>query len=129
MGRKLNKRLVEMANEELYALNPLAQFGRIAVAAEKERRRRRAAEDARDEAREFHDATESSDWAKWIPDLALAILTRLGLRGQAVLSSALAPRRHGASAATRQLTSRRGFKQHLDLSDVPRRLTRTPSGA
>jgi hypothetical protein len=79
MGRKLNKRLVEMTNEELYALNPRAldQFGRIAVAAEKERRRRRAAEDARDEAREFHDATESSDWAKWIPDFALAILTRL----------------------------------------------------
>ena len=76
MGRKLNKRLVEMTNEELYALNPRAL--RIAVAAEKERRRRRAAEDARDEAREFHDATESSDWAKWIPDLALAILTRLG---------------------------------------------------
>jgi hypothetical protein len=75
MGRKLNKRLVEMTNEELYALNPRAL--RIA-AAEKERRRRRAAEDARDEAREFHDATESSDWAKWIPDLALAILTRLG---------------------------------------------------
>jgi hypothetical protein len=58
MGRKLNKRLVEMTSEELYALNPRAldQFGRIAVAAEKERRRRRAAEDARDEAREFHDA-------------------------------------------------------------------------
>ena len=78
MGRKLNKRLVEMTNEELYALNPRAldQFGRIAIAAEKERRRRRgrAAEDAR----EFHDATESSDWAKSIPDLALAILTRLG---------------------------------------------------
>ena len=80
MGRKLNKRLVEMTSEELYALNPLAldQLGRIAVAAEKERRRRRATEDARDEARKFHDATESSDWAKWIPDLALAILTRLG---------------------------------------------------
>ena len=45
MGRKLKKRLVEMTNEELYALNPRAldQFGRIAVAAEKERRRRRAA--------------------------------------------------------------------------------------
>ena len=56
MGRKLNKRLVEMTSEELYALNPLAldQLGRIAVAAEKERRRRRATEDARDEAREFH---------------------------------------------------------------------------
>ncbi len=69
-----------MTNEELYALSPLAldQFGRIAVAAEKERRRRRAGEDARDEACEFHDAAESSDWAKWIPDLALAILTRLG---------------------------------------------------
>ena len=85
MGRKLNKRLVEMTNEELYALNPhalnpraLDQFGRIAVAAEKERRRRRATEDARDEARKFHDATESSDWAKWIPNFALAILTRLG---------------------------------------------------
>jgi hypothetical protein len=79
MGRKLNKRLVEMTNEELYALNPLAldQLGRIAVAAEKERRRRRR-EDARDEARKFHDATESSDWAKWIPNFALAILTRLG---------------------------------------------------
>lgn len=79
MGRKLNKRLVEMTNEELYALNPLVldQLGRIAVAAEKERRRR-LGEDARDEAREFHDATESSDWAKWIPDFALAILTRLG---------------------------------------------------
>ena len=52
MGRKLNKRLVEMTSEELYALNPLAldQLGRIAVAAEKERRRRRG-EDARDEAR------------------------------------------------------------------------------
>ena len=80
MGRKLNKRLVEMTNEELYALNPRAldQLGRIAVAAEKERRRRRAAEDARDEARKFHDATKSSDWAKWIPNFALAILTRLG---------------------------------------------------
>ena len=79
MGRKLNKRLVEMTNEELYALNPRAldQLGRIAVAAEMERRRRRR-EDARDEARKFHDATESSDWAKWIPDFALAILTRLG---------------------------------------------------
>lgn len=79
MGRKLNKRLMEMTNEELYALNPLAldQLGRIAVAAEKERRRRRG-EDERDKAREFHDATESSDWAKWIPDFALAILTRLG---------------------------------------------------
>jgi hypothetical protein len=79
MGRKLNKRLVEMTNEELYALNPLTldQLGRIALAAEKERRRRRAIEDERDEAREFHDATETSDWAKWIPDIALAILTRL----------------------------------------------------
>ena len=79
MARKLNKRLVEMANEELYALNPLTldQLGRIALAAEKERRRRRAIEDERDEAREFHDATETSDWAKWIPDIALAILTRL----------------------------------------------------
>ena len=78
MGRKLNKRLVQMTNEELYALNPLAldQLSRIAVAAEKERRRR-AAEDARDEARELHAATEASDWAKWIPDFALAILTRL----------------------------------------------------
>ena len=78
MGRKLNKRLVEMTSEELYALNPLAldQLGRIAVAAEKERRRRRG-EDARDEARKLQDATESSDWAKWIPDFALAILTRL----------------------------------------------------
>ena len=80
MGRKLNTRLVEMTNEELYALNPRAldQLGRIAVAAEKERRRRRATEEARDEARKFHDATESSDWAKWIPNFALAILTRLG---------------------------------------------------
>ena len=80
MARKLNKRLVEMTNEELYALNPLTldQLGRIALAAEKERRRRRAIEDERDEAREFHDATETSDWAKWIPDIALAILTRLG---------------------------------------------------
>jgi hypothetical protein len=80
MGRKLNKRLVQMTNEELYALNPLAldQLGRIAVAAEKERRRRRAVEDARDEARELHAATEASDWARWIPDFALAILTRLG---------------------------------------------------
>jgi hypothetical protein len=79
MARKLNKRLVEMTNEELYALNPLTldQLGRIALAAEKERRRRRAIEDERDEAREFHDATETSDWAKWIPDIALAILTRL----------------------------------------------------
>ena len=79
MARKLNKRLVEMTNEELYALNPLTldQLGRIALAAEKERRRRRATEDERDEAREFHDATETSDWAKWIPDIALAILTRL----------------------------------------------------
>jgi hypothetical protein len=79
MARKLNKRLVEMTNEELYALNPLTldQLGRIALTAEKERRRRRAIDDERDEAREFHDATETSDWAKWIPDIALAILTRL----------------------------------------------------
>ena len=79
MARKLNKRLVEMTNEELYALSPLTpdQLGRIALTAEKERRRRRAIEDERDEAREFHDATETSDWAKWIPDIALAILTRL----------------------------------------------------
>jgi hypothetical protein len=79
MARKLNKRLMEMTNEELYALNPLTldQLGRIALAAEKERRRRRAIEDERDEAREFHDATETSDWAKWIPGIALAILTRL----------------------------------------------------
>ena len=79
MARKLTKRLVEMTNEELYALNPLTidQLGRIALAAEKERRRRRAIEDERDEAREFHDATETSDWAKWIPEIALAILTRL----------------------------------------------------
>lgn len=79
MTRKLNKRLVEMTNEELFALNPRAldHLGRIALAAEKERRRRRAIEDKRDQAREFHDATETSDWAKWIPDVALAILTRL----------------------------------------------------
>ena len=79
MARNLNKRLVEMTNEELYALSPLTldQLGRIALTAEKERRRRRAIEDERDEAREFHDATETSDWAKWIPDIALAILTRL----------------------------------------------------
>ena len=79
MARQLNKRLVEMTIEELYALNPLTldQLGRIALAAEKERRRRRAIDDERDEAREFHDATETSDWAKWIPDIALAILTRL----------------------------------------------------
>ena len=80
MVRKLNKPLVEMTNEELYALKPhaLDQLGRIALAAEKERRRRRDVEDARDQAREFHDATETSDWAKWIPDFALAILTKLG---------------------------------------------------
>jgi hypothetical protein len=49
MARKLNKRLMEMTNEELYALNPLTldQLGRIALAAEKERRRRRAIEDER----------------------------------------------------------------------------------
>ena len=80
MGRKLNKRLVEMTNEELYGLDPLTldHLGRIALTAEKERRRRRTTEDARDQAREFHDATETSDWAKWIPDFALAILTKLG---------------------------------------------------
>ena len=80
MGRKLNKRLVEMTNEELYAFNPLTldHLGRIALTAEKERRRRRTTEDVRDQAREFHDATETSDWAKWIPDFALAILTKLG---------------------------------------------------
>ena len=39
MGRKLNKRLVEMTNEELYALNPLAldQLGRIALIAARRR--------------------------------------------------------------------------------------------
>ena len=63
MGHKLEKRLVEMTNEELYALKPhiLDKLGRIALAAEEERRRRRTVKDARDQAREFHGATETSD--------------------------------------------------------------------
>ena len=63
-----NKRLVEMTNEELYVLGPPHRSTRTyCFSREKERRRRRAIEDNRDEAREFHDATETSDWAKWIP--------------------------------------------------------------
>jgi hypothetical protein len=52
-----------MSNEELYALKPhiLDKLGRIALAAEEERRRRRTVKDARDQAREFHGATETSD--------------------------------------------------------------------
>jgi hypothetical protein len=52
-----------MSNEELYALKPhiLDKLGRIALADEEERRRRRTVKDARDQAREFHGATETSD--------------------------------------------------------------------